>query len=57
MSVEIAAQTDQIVVIIEAQIVSREAARLLKEMTEQLNAFPDDLTPTPQEIGAEIRAN
>jgi hypothetical protein len=54
--VKIEEQSAQIAVAIEAEIKRREAGKRLFELMDKIDALPDELKPTPEEIDAEIKA-
>jgi hypothetical protein len=56
VGIQIEEQIEQIAAVLETQIRRREAGQRLRDTMAAIDALPDDIKPTPEEIEAEIRA-
>ena len=57
VGLQLAAQQNQIIALLEAQICRREAVQRITAIAAQLQSLPPELKPTSEEIEAEIQAH
>lgn len=55
LGIDVEDKTDQFIALLETEIRRKEAGQKMRDLVAQIDALPDDIKPTPEEIEAEIR--
>ncbi len=56
LGIDVEGQADQFTAVLEKEIRLKEAGQRMRDLVAEIDALPDDIKPTPEEIDAEIRA-